>query len=461
MSQKMKLTTRILSIFLSIILLFEVIPMQAFAEDLSTNDILTESAEEETSVEGTESTDGTGSESEAESIEPEPAQILAEDTDKREESVKHFRMSDGTIQAAQYAVPVHFAQNGVWTDYDNTLTEVDADEEENDGKLLKNKDLTNQAADYSVRLSKKTNGHKFVRLEKDGYKISWYYLNANKSTAQIAETEDDPDRPTHEKLSSAVVYENVYKATDFEYILNSQGVKENLLLQSTKAPTEFTAEYKAGGLTPVAVDTQTVELRASDGTVVYTLSAPYMEDTNGETSTGVTLTLGEIKNDTFRVTLTLNSTWLQAEERAFPVTVDPVINTKQTVEEMTCTFVDSGHPNTAHGIGASDAGSMYVGRNIYEYGSARTYIKIHSLPDIGGIASKVVDAQFGVCKRNIYSTGDTVRLNAYQVTSSWSASSLTYNAYPTNDTYILDYLLFSADNKTQSNYHDRAWKPQI
>lgn len=81
MSQKMKLTTRILSIFLSIILLFEVIPMQAFAEDLSTNDILTESAEEETSVEGTESTDGTGSESEAESIEPEPAQILAEDTD--------------------------------------------------------------------------------------------------------------------------------------------------------------------------------------------------------------------------------------------------------------------------------------------------------------------------------------------------------------------------------------------
>lgn len=242
-----------------------------------------------------------------------------------------------------------------------------------------------------------------------------------------------------EKLSSAVVYENVYKATDFEYILNSQGVKENLLLQSTKAPTEFTAEYKAGRLTPVAVDTQTVELRASDGTVVYTLSAPYMEDANGETSTGVTLTLGEIKNDTFRVTLTPDSTWLQAEERAFPVTVDPVIKTKQTVEEMTCTFVDSGHPNTAHGIGASDAGSMYVGRNIYEYGSARTYIKIHSLPDIGGIASKVVDAQFGVCKRNIYSTGDTVRLNAYQVTSSWSASSLTYNAYPTNNTYILDY----------------------
>ena len=47
--------------------------------------------------------DEAGSENESESTEPAPAQILAEDVDKREESVKHFRMSDGTIQAAQYA----------------------------------------------------------------------------------------------------------------------------------------------------------------------------------------------------------------------------------------------------------------------------------------------------------------------------------------------------------------------
>lgn len=113
MSRKMKLTARILSIFLSIMLLFEVIPMQAFAEDLSANDILTESAEGETAAEEAESTDEAGSENESGSTEPAPAQILAEDVDKREESVKHFRMSDGTTQAAQYAVPVHFAQNGV------------------------------------------------------------------------------------------------------------------------------------------------------------------------------------------------------------------------------------------------------------------------------------------------------------------------------------------------------------
>ena len=108
------------------------------------------------------------------------AEYLVEETEKRDENTKYFYMSDGTIQAAQYSVPVHFKQNEKWVDYDNTLIEVDADDSENQSKKVKNKDLTNRTADYSVRLSKKTNGKKFVRIEKDNYKISWYYTDAKK-----------------------------------------------------------------------------------------------------------------------------------------------------------------------------------------------------------------------------------------------------------------------------------------
>lgn len=140
----------------------------------------------------------------------EKAYILYEDTDKREESTKYFRMSNGSIQAAQYSVPVHFEQNGEWVDYDNTLDEVDADESENSGKILKNKDLTNRTADYSVRLSKKTNGKKFVRLEKDGYKISWYYKNADKSTAEVKKNEADND-PTVLKKPAKILYLFLYE----------------------------------------------------------------------------------------------------------------------------------------------------------------------------------------------------------------------------------------------------------
>ena len=47
-----------------------------------------------------------------------PAEFLEEEIEKREEKTKYFKMSDGTIQAAQYSVPVHFEQDGKWVDYD-------------------------------------------------------------------------------------------------------------------------------------------------------------------------------------------------------------------------------------------------------------------------------------------------------------------------------------------------------
>ena len=157
----------------------------------------------------------------------EEAEIIEECTELREESLKQFRMSDGTIQAAYYPEPVHFEQNGEWIDYDNTLTETDADDDVSQ-KKTNDKDLTNHTADYSVRLSKKTNGKKFVRLEKDGYKISWYYTNANKRTAKVIENKEDSDQATLEKLTQVVIYEDLYKNTDFEYIIGSNGIKENI-----------------------------------------------------------------------------------------------------------------------------------------------------------------------------------------------------------------------------------------
>ena len=218
MKKGIKLACKILSVFLSVLLVIQIAPMQ----------IIADAYHEAIVDENTENTLGVSLD-DIDTTDPE-AEILAEETSKREQYVKHFRMSDGSYRATQYEVPVHFIQNGEWTDYDNTLVEVDADTE--DGEKASNKDLTNTLADYSVRLSKKTNGKKFVRIEKDGYKMSWYYTKANKVTAQITEITDDGDETTLEKLSSQVIYKNVYKDTDFEYIVGSEGLKENIILKS-------------------------------------------------------------------------------------------------------------------------------------------------------------------------------------------------------------------------------------
>ena len=430
MKKGIKLACKILSVFLSVLLVIQIAPMQ----------IIADAYHEATVDENTENTLGVSLD-DIDTTEPE-AEILAEETSKREQYVKHFRMSDGSYRATQYEVPVHFIQDGEWTDYDNTLVEVDADTE--DGETASNKDLTNTLADYSVRLSKKTNGKKFVRIEKDGYKLSWYYTKANKVTAQITEITDDGDETTLEKLSSQVVYKNVYKDTDFEYIVGSEGLKENIILKSGNTQTEFVAEYKANGLTPVQIDDQTIELQTKDGTVIYTINAPYVTDADYEFSDGVILTLSNVKNNNFTVTITLDEDWLNDSERAYPVIVDPVIKTEQIASDMASAFVGSLYPTRnyyTYGLShnGADSGSMYVG-NISGYGQTESYLKFSNLPTLG-VADKVVNAVGFVY---MYKCENGMQVDIKRITSSWTTESVTWNTKPTIAPTITDYKYISA-----------------
>ena len=49
------------------------------------------------------------------------AHILSEDATLRDEYTKHFVLSDGSMLAASYSVPVHYYKNDEWKDIDNTL----------------------------------------------------------------------------------------------------------------------------------------------------------------------------------------------------------------------------------------------------------------------------------------------------------------------------------------------------
>ena len=430
MGKEIKTIYKILSVFLTVLLVLQIAPMQ----------IIADAYHEATTDENTENTLGVSLD-DIDTAEPE-AEILAEETSKREQYVKHFRMSDGSYRATQYEVPVHFIQDGEWTDYDNTLIEVDADTE--DGESASNKDLKNTLADYSVRLSKKTNGKKFVRIEKDGYKLSWYYTKANKVTAQITEITDDGDKTTLEKLSSQVIYENVYTNTDFEYIVGSEGLKENIILKSEDTQTVFEAEYKANGLTPVQIDDKTIELRAGDGTVIYTISAPYMTDSNGEYSNGITLTLSSVKNSKFTVTTTLDEDWLDDYDRAYPVTVDPVIETEQIAADMASAFVGSLYPTRNYytygqANGGIDSGSMYVG-NISGYGQTESYLKFSNLPTLG-VADKVINAVGSVY---MYKCENGMQVDIKRITSSWATDTVTWKTKPTVAPTITDYKYISA-----------------
>ncbi|MDE5995083.1 MAG: hypothetical protein K2G60_06185, partial [Oscillospiraceae bacterium] len=441
MKQSIKFMTCVISVFLSAVIIAEAVPIQVFAEkqptdesDIQQEEILTNEVFEENGESETKS-----------------AVILAEDESKREENVKHFLMSDGTMCAAQYDVPVHYSENGKWVDYDNTLIETDADEEDNEGKIFKNKDLTVKNSDWNIRISKKTNGKKFVRVEKDGYKLSWYYIDANKSTAEISQTEDDGDCTSLEKLSSAVSFKNVYKNTDLEYIISSDGLKENIILNSADTKREFTAEYKVNGLTPIQTDSKTIELQNSDGEAIYILTAPFMTDADGENSDGITFSLLNIKNNTFTVKTTLDATWLNDENRTYPVTVDPVVQTKPDTATIKNKYITSIDYNL------EAYGSIYVGNSTL-MGLTRAAVKFTSLPtlDKGDMVTNAC-IYLGQLSYDDVSQPN-LQINAYEMTSAWSdfdssKAGICSTKDPEHDSCVLDYTTTSASN----NYRQLSW----
>ena len=61
--------------------------------------------------------------SDASSTAEDAPYVLAEETALRGEAEKHFRLSDGTYLAVQYARPVHLqTADGQWADLNNELT---------------------------------------------------------------------------------------------------------------------------------------------------------------------------------------------------------------------------------------------------------------------------------------------------------------------------------------------------
>ncbi|MBP3336727.1 MAG: DNRLRE domain-containing protein [Ruminiclostridium sp.] len=359
-------------------------------------------------------------------------------TELRKENAKYFRLSDGSIQVAEYDSPVHFFRDDKWVDYDNTLTEVDSEE-------TNSKDLVNNVSDTNVRLSKKTNGKKFVRVEKDGYKLSWYYSNANKVTAQIkGDDKVSSSKLVLDKLTSTVIYSNVYEDVDFEYVIVPSGLKENIILKSNKAQTVFESEYKSNGLIPEQPDNQTVILKSEAGDIVYTIKAPFMEDSNGAYSPNVSLKLKNVKNNKFNVEIYLDSEWLSEKDRAYPVLVDPVLKTAQDISAARSAFVSSSNPDKCYlASGTDDMGSLYVG-NISGFGQTESYIKFTSLPTLG-IADKVVDARLYIGLRKC-ELG--MVCNIKRLTNDWDPYTVTWNNRPGNEGSISDYLYLTEQTDT-------------
>ena len=353
---------------------------------------------------------------------PEESKIVKELTGERTENSKEFLLEDGTKMIAQYNEPVHYKDSkGKWVEYNNTLSEDKTASPDEAG----DSSYTNKSSDISVNLSNKAKSKNMISLKSDGYKISWGYDNAGKSKADVKKNNEktcgNDKFTTLKNITTETLYKDVFNDVDLQYFVTTTGIKENIILKNSKAQNEFTLNYKIPNLTAKQKDDKTITLSNKDGKEIYTISAPYMYDANGSSSTQMKIEIVKQKGSNLQVKLTADYAFIHTIGRAFPVTIDPDITTTLKSE---LTFYENANGSV------NSYGPYYTSKNSY------AICTVNNLPKLEN-GEEVISAKYSFETENgsklFADEGENpIIVNAHKLTSA-SNGNVKY------DSKVLDY----------------------
>ena len=285
---------KFISFFLSLVIIFGCLPKTVIALDLNSETVksdietISESYEEETVI----SNEVKGDEV-----------AVREVTALRDESVKHFDMGDGTYQAVTYGYPVHRKNTrGEWQDIDNTLT---VQTSKDIGKYSTSDSRVKFASQYTPSTS-------LMTFSENGYTIEMSLITQSKgavSTAKVNNSIADTALPNtnsisrdisktiNSNLKSSIKYDNIVPNVDLEYVLHSNNIKENIIINDTCDNYSYTFELKLNNLSAALGKDNVIYLcDTSTGSCVYTIPAPYMYDADGDISYDVSYKLKETES---------------------------------------------------------------------------------------------------------------------------------------------------------------------
>ena len=395
-SRSRKLPTKTVSLLLTLILTFLAVPTVVFAE----------------------AAEAIGSASSNEASEDANADIYSyvgetyEVTELREESAKHFRLSDGRYVAAQYGEPVHYIdENGNYIDISNKLSRAS-------GGVY-----TNESA--RIKFAKKINGSTELFALHDGStKLTLSLIGAIKGTkGKITNYEDDryatelQKMMNLEELSASVLYEDILDGVDLEYIAHSLNVKENIIVKERKDSYSYSFELSLNGLEARLLENGDVAISYPDGgEVKYTIPAPVVFDAESAYAPAgiAAYTLTDHGNKKYTLTVTVSAEWMNADERVFPVTVDPAVVAVGAGNAVIDTYISVYQPSSS--FGSSQTLCVDITGSI-------AFLKVGALPTLPASAY-ISDASISMT----VDLHDGYYIAAYEVLTAWDES-LTWNKH--------------------------------
>lgn len=228
-------------------------------------------------------------------------------------------------------------------------------------------------------------------------------------------------------------YRGVFDGAALEYTLGGETVKEDIIISDRAQSYIYTFELD----TELALERDGEGLVLRDGEQdVFMLPAPYMTDADGARSSSVHYSF-ERRDGGYTLTVTADSEWINAEERAFPVTVDPTVSTSSSGSDNTVTtdfFYDN---DTA--VDNTDKDYWLLG-HFNEYGTFYNYIKFNEIPDVPYNNRKVAAYIYIITATSpTESTANEFNLFIQRALPNWREQ---ITAEKSNPNPILDYFTF-------------------
>ncbi len=234
---------------------------------------------------------------------------------KRTANSETFDLGNGQAEVRNYLTRINYKVDGKWQKIDDTLVEDDnaADSTSTLGKMIagikgKLQNLNTYklaASDWQARFAASDDPVGMVRIEADGKNLAFRPQGAN-SVVPTIQTKNGVQ---------TITYSDLWAGADVVYTVKADMLKEEIILKSAKATTNFAYDISGGNLKANkdgGFDIEGVKQSLAPLSVSLQQSGPTSDNVITQT----------YKNGT--LSINLDSSWLKQQAAAdFPVVIDP------------------------------------------------------------------------------------------------------------------------------------------